>query len=68
MTAEQHALIARMLGGEPFTRAALRSLAKSHSERLAVTITILRLWCSGKIAWARENGRVVWRAVQEGRQ
>jgi len=60
---KQQELIARMTGGEPFTCGALCSLARGKSERFAIIITILKLWCFGKIAFTREAGRVVWRAV-----
>ena len=56
---------ARMLSGEPFTYGDLsdeRGTARD-SDRL-LDRTIQRLRKRGLIAWRREEGRVVWRALK----
>ena len=65
MSDEQEALIDRMLSGEPFTYGALASLRNGDKDRL-VDKTIQKLRRAGKIAFAREEGRVVWRVVAPG--
>ena len=67
MSDEQQELITRMLGGESFTYGGLASLRKGGDHDRLIDKTIQKLRRAGKIAWAREAGRVVWRAVvQEG--
>lgn len=59
------ALEQRMLSGEPFTyREMKRMFTTDNDLRGNVHAAIIKSRDAGKIAWALEGGRPVWRAVK----